>query len=290
MKKNEKMIERLFMGITGLSIVFLALITVFLVVKGSHPFIANNGEDISVVKFLFGDTWQPSNNLYGIGYMIVGTLAATFFSLLLALPVGILTALAIAEILPKKLANLLTTIVELLAGVPSVIFGIFGLGFIVPLVQKISPQTQGQSLIAVILILAMMILPTIIALSTSAIKAVPNAYKEGSLGLGANEIQTCFKVIIPAAKSGIVSGAVLAIGRAIGETMAIILVAGNVASGVPNSLFDQVRPMTANIALEMSYATGVHQEMLFATGLVLFIFIIALNVIIYRIMHRKGGK
>ncbi len=287
MKKQEKYIEQLFKLITVLSVFFLGLITLFLVVKGLKPFITGAANE-SIWAFLTGLTWKPSNNVYGIGYMIVSTLVATMGAIIIAVPLGVLTALAIAEVLPKQLANLMNSAIELLAGIPSVIYGIFGLGLIVPIIAKISPQVQGQSLLAVIIVLTMMILPTIIAISVNAIKAVPNSYKEGSLGLGATKMQTNFKVIIPAAKSGISAGIVLGIGRAIGETMAIILVAGNVAGGLPTSLFDKVRPMTANIALEMSYATGVHQELLFTTGLVLFVFILILNIIMHKLL--KAGK
>ncbi len=287
MKKQEKYIEQLFKLITVLSVFFLGLITLFLVVKGLKPFITGAADE-SILAFLTGLTWKPSNNVYGIGYMIVSTLVATIGAIIIAVPLGVLTALAIAEVLPKRLASLMNSAIELLAGIPSVIYGIFGLGLIVPMIAKISPQVQGQSLLAVIIVLTMMILPTIIAISVNAIKAVPNSYKEGSLGLGATKMQTNFNVIIPAAKSGISAGVVLGIGRAIGETMAIILVAGNVAGGLPTSLFDKVRPMTANIALEMSYATGVHQELLFTTGLVLFIFILILNIIMHKLL--KAGK
>ncbi len=287
MKKQEKYIEQLFKLITVLSVFFLGLITLFLVVKGLKPFITGATNE-SIWAFLTGLTWKPSSDIYGIGYMIVSTLVATIGAIIIAVPLGVLTALAIAEVLPKRVASLMNSAIELLAGIPSVIYGIFGLGLIVPIIAKISPQVQGQSLLAVIIVLTMMILPTIIAISVNAIKAVPNSYKEGSLGLGATKMQTNFKVIIPAAKSGISAGVVLGIGRAIGETMAIILVAGNVAGGLPTSLFDKVRPMTANIALEMSYATGVHQELLFTTGLVLFIFILILNIIMHKLL--KAGK
>lgn len=285
MKKHEKNIELLFKLVTILSVLFLGLITLFLFVKGLSPFFGGK-TDTSIIGFLFGTKWQPSNDIYGIGYMIIATIIATLGAMILAVPIGVLTSLAIVEVLPKKMASVINSAVELLAGIPSVIYGVFGLGFIVPLIAMISPQVQGQSLLAVILVLAIMILPTVIAISATAIRSVPNAYKEGSLGLGATKMHTNFKVILPAAKSGIIAAVVLGVGRAIGETMAIILVAGNVAGGVPTSLFDKVRPMTANIALEMSYASGVHLGMLYATGLVLFIFILILNIIIYRILNR----
>ncbi len=285
MKKYEKNIELLFKLVTILSVLFLGLITLFLFVKGLSPFFGGK-TDTSIIGFLFGTKWQPSNDIYGIGYMIIATIIATFGAMILAVPVGVLTSLAIVEVLPKRIAGIISSAVELLAGIPSVIYGVFGLGFIVPAIAKISPQVQGQSLLAVILVLAIMILPTVIAISATAIRSVPEAYKEGSLGLGATKMHTNLKVILPAAKSGIIAAVVLGVGRAIGETMAIILVAGNVAGGVPTSLFDKVRPMTANIALEMSYASGVHLGMLYATGLVLFLFVLILNIIIYRMLNR----
>ncbi len=289
MREKERYVEQIFKIVTFLSVVFLGLITVFLVIKGLKPFVFNE-TDFGLINFLTGTLWQPSTETYGIGYMIVATMIATLGAIIISVPLGVLTALAIAEVLPKKIAGIMSSAIELLAGIPSVIYGIFGLGFIVPLIAKISPQVQGQSLLAVIIVLTIMILPTIVAISVSAIKAVPNSYKEGSLGLGATEMQTNFKVIIPAAKSGIIAAVVLGVGRAIGETMAIILVAGNVAGGIPISVFDKVRPMTANIALEMSYASGVHQELLFTTGLVLFLFVLILNVIMYRILNSGKEK
>lgn len=178
--------------------------------------------------------------------------------------------------------------VELLAGIPSVLYGVFGLAIIVPTIQEAFNLPKGQSLLTVIIVLAIMMLPTVITVSETAIRAVPNAYKEGSLALGASKTETIFKVIVPAAKSGIMTGVVLGIGRAIGETMAVILVAGNTPV-IPSSIMDSVRPLTTNIALEMGYAFGTHQEMLFATGVVLFTFILILNLVLSKLSN-KGGK
>ena len=168
--------------------------------------------------------------------MIIGTVLSTIGAVLIAVPIALFTSIAIAEVLPKKIASIVRSVIEILAAIPSVIYGIFGLGIIVPLIMNISPQPQGQSLLAVIIVLSMMILPTVVAVSEAAIRSVPQSYKEASLGLGANKIQTIFKVILPAAKSGISAGVVLGIGRALGETMAVILVAGNPGGGVPNSI------------------------------------------------------
>ena len=201
---------------------------------------------------------------------------------------GILTSIFIAEIVPKRISKIMSGAVELLAGIPSVLYGVFGLAIIVPTIQDVFNLPKGQSLLAVIIVLAIMMLPTVITVSETAIRAVPNAYKEGSLALGASKTETIFKVIVPAAKSGIMTGVVLGIGRAIGETMAVILVAGNTPV-IPSSIMDSVRPLTTNIALEMGYAFGTHQEMLFATGVVLFTFILILNLVLSKLSN-KGGK
>ena len=220
--------------------------------------------------------------------MIVASLGATIGALLIGVPVGILTSIFIAEIAPKKIAKIMSGAVELLAGIPSVLYGVFGLAIIVPTIQDVFNLPKGQSLLAVIIVLAIMMLPTVITVSETAIRAVPNAYKEGSLALGASKTETIFKVIVPAAKSGIMTAVVLGIGRAIGETMAVILVAGNTPV-IPSSIMDSVRPLTTNIALEMGYAFGTHQEMLFATGVVLFTFILILNLVLSKLSN-KGGK
>ena len=212
-------------------------------------------------------------------YMIVASVLATFGAVLVGVPIGVLTVVFIAEIAPEWAVKILKPAVELLAGIPSVLYGAFGLGVIVPMIKAISPKVHGQSLFAVIIVLTIMILPTIVSLSESAIKAVPRSYTEASLGLGASKIQTIFKAVLPAAKSGILSAAVLGVGRAIGETMAVMMIAGNPTAGLPNSIWSMVRPLTTNIAMEMSYASGRQAEMLFATGVVLFVFIMCVNLI-----------
>ena len=217
--------------------------------------------------------------------MIVASIVATIGSLIIGVPIGILTAVFIAEVAPKQLAKIISPAVELLAGIPSVLYGVFGLAVIVPGIQNIFNLPKGQSLLAVIIVLAVMMLPTIISVSEIAIRAVPKAYKEGSLALGASKIETIFKVMLPAAKSGILAAVILGIGRALGETMAVILVAGN-SPVLPTSLMDSVRPLTTNIALEMGYAFGTHQEMLFATGVVLFTFILILNLVLNKLSNK----
>ncbi|HAT4191801.1 phosphate ABC transporter permease subunit PstC [Clostridium perfringens] len=281
----ESLTEKIFLISASVAVISLLLIIGFVFYKGLRPFIV---EGYSFWDFMFGTQWIPSANKYGILPMIVASLGATIGALLIGVPVGILTSIFIAEIAPKKIAKIMSGAVELLAGIPSVLYGVFGLAIIVPTIQDVFNLPKGQSLLAVIIVLAIMMLPTVITVSETAIRAVPNAYKEGSLALGASKTETIFKVIVPAAKSGIMTGVVLGIGRAIGETMAVILVAGNTPV-IPSSIMDSVRPLTTNIALEMGYAFGTHQEMLFATGVVLFTFILILNLVLSKLSN-KGGK
>lgn len=263
----------------------LALIVGFVFYKGSYPFIA---EGYSFIDFIFGTDWVPSEDKFGIFPMIVASLFATLGALIIGVPIGLFTAIFLAEIAPKRLAKLISPAIQLLAGIPSVLYGVFGLAIIVPLLQDNFGLARGQSLLAVILVLAIMMLPTIVTVAETSIRAVPKSYTEGSLALGVSHIGTIFKVIVPAAKSGIMAAIVLGLGRAIGETMAVILVAGN-SLIIPTSLTDSVRPLTTNIALEMGYAFGTHQEMLFATGIVLFSFILILNFVLARITARGGN-
>ena len=281
----ESLTEKIFLISASVAVISLLLIIGFVFYKGLRPFII---EGYSFWDFIFGTQWIPSANKYGILPMIVASLGATIGALLIGVPVGILTSIFIAEIAPKKIAKIMSGAVELLAGIPSVLYGVFGLAIIVPTIQEVFNLHKGKSLLAVIIVLAIMMLPTVITVSETAIRAVPNAYKEGSLALGASKTETIFKVIVPAAKSGIMTGVVLGIGRAIGETMAVILVAGNTPV-IPSSIMDSVRPLTTNIALEMGYAFGTHQEMLFATGVVLFTFILILNLVLSKLSN-KGGK
>ena len=281
----ESLTEKIFLISASVAVISLLLIIGFVFYKGLRPFII---EGYSFWDFIFGTQWIPSANKYGILPMIVASLGATIGALLIGVPVGILTSIFIAEIAPKKIAKIMSGAVELLAGIPSVLYGVFGLAIIVPTIQEVFNLPKGQSLLAVIIVLAIMMLPTVITVSETAIRAVPNAYKEGSLALGASKTETIFKVIVPAAKSGIMTGVVLGIGRAIGETMAVILVAGNTPV-IPSSIMDSVRPLTTNIALEMGYAFGTHQEMLFATGVVLFTFILILYLVLSKLSN-KGGK
>jgi len=278
----EKITENIFMFSALLGVACLFLIIGFVFFMGLKPFII---EGYSFIEFIFGSKWIPSAEKFGILPMIVASLFGTLGALLIGVPIGILTAVYIAELAPKKVSKVVSSAVELLAGIPSVLYGIFGIVVIVPAIQNIFNIPKGQTLLAVIIVLSIMVLPTIVSVSETAIRAVPKEYKEGSLALGGTRFQTLFKVILPAAKSGLLSAVVLGLGRALGETMAIILVAGNLAI-LPSSVLDSVRPLTTNIALEMGYAYGVHQEMLFATGAVLFIFILVLNLILNKISNK----
>lgn len=278
----EKVAKNVFLISALIAVISLLLIIGFVFYKGLTPFLFKG---YSFTEFLTGADWVPSADKFGISSMVAASILATIGALAIGVPVGILTAVFIAEVAPKRLAKIISPAVELLAGIPSVLYGVFGLAIIVPGIQNIFNLPKGQSLFAVIIVLAVMMLPTVISVSETAIRAVPQAYKEGSLALGASHIETIFKVVLPAAKSGILAAVVLGVGRALGETMAVILVAGN-SPVMPSSLMDSVRPLTTNIALEMGYAFGTHQEMLFATGVVLFTFILILNIVLNKLSNK----
>lgn len=284
----EKIIETIFFLCAMVSVISVISIIGFVFYKGMAPFLGKNAYHF--FDFIRGVRWDPTNEEYGVFYMILGSVYGAVGAICIGVPIGLLTAVFIAEIAPKSLANIVKPGVELLAGIPSVLYGAFGLGIIVPLINKISPQPQGQSLLAVICVLTIMILPTIITLTESSLRAVPGSYREASLGLGASKTQTIVKMVIPAAKSGILSATVLGIGRAIGETMAVMMIAGNPIGGIPMRIWDKVRPLTTNIAMEMSYASGKHQEMLFATGVILFLFIMIINGTLIKIISKAGDK
>lgn len=280
----EKASKIVFLSSAFVAVLSLLVIIGFVFYKGLTPFLAKG---YSFIDFITGTEWYPSSDKYGVLPMILASIYGTLGSLVLGVPVGILTAVFIAEVAPKKIGKFISGAVELLAGIPSVLFGVFGLAVIVPWIMNTFNLSKGQSILAIILVLSIMMLPTIVTVSESAIRAVPKSYKEASLALGASHIETTFKVVLPAAKSGILSAVVLGLGRAIGETMAIILVAGN-SPVMPKSIMDSVRPLTTNIALEMGYAFGTHQEMLFATGVILFLFILLLNYILIKLSSKEG--
>ena len=251
------------------SIAAVALICAYLLGNG----IPTIGE-IGLGNF-FGKVWKPSKDLYGIFPMIVGSIYVTAGAILIGVPIGLLTAVYLARFCPKGLYRVVKPAVDLMAGIPSIVYGFFGLVLIVPLIRQTFGGT-GTSMLAACVLLGMMILPTIIGVTESAIRSVPESYYEGSLALGATKERSIFCVMLPAAKSGILAAVVLGIGRAIGETMAVVMVAGN-QPRMPQGILKGVRTMTANIVTEMGYATGLHREALIATAVVLFIFILIIN-------------
>lgn len=252
------------------SLSVLALITVFILVKGL-PIISKVG----LFNFIFGMKWAPSQGAFGIFPMIVGSVSVTIGAAILGVPIAICCSIFLAEFAPVPLRNIFRPAIQLLAGIPSVVYGFWGVLFIVPTIRKYLGG-PGLSILAGSIILAIMILPTVISISEVSLLALPRQYKEGGLALGLTQWQTIYSVLLPAAKSGIVSAIILGIGRAIGETMAVIMVLGN-AVALPESILDPVRTLTTNIGIEMGYASGEHQQALFATGIVLFVIIMILN-------------
>lgn len=267
---RERIFHALFLSCAVIGTLSLATIAYF-IVKESIPAFQQAG----VSGIVLGQDWLPPA-LYGVFTMIVASVVSTLGAVVVGVPVGILTAIFIAEIAPKRVANIIRPAVELLAGIPSVVYGFFGLVIIVPLIQDVFQVPAGNTILAGIIVLGVMILPTVITVSETSIRAVPATYKEGSLALGASNIFTIFRILLPAARSGIMTGVILGIARALGETMAIIMVMGN-APAMPEGILDSARTLTANIAIEMSYASGIHASALYATGVVLLVFIMSLN-------------
>ena len=277
--RKEKTIELVFLFVACISILAVALICVFLF-SGGLPAIF----EIGWKEFLLGKQWKPLEGLFGIYPMIIGSIYVTIGAVLLGVPVGILSAVFMAKICPKKLYRFLKPAVELLAGIPSVVYGFFALVVIVPVIRNLFPG-NGLSLLTAAILLGIMILPTIIGVAESAIRAVPEYYYEGALALGATRERSLFCIVLPAAKSGVLAGVVLGIGRAIGETMAVNMVAGN-QKVIPTSIFKGVRTLTTNIVMEMGYAQDLHREALIANGVVLFVFILIINSIFFFIKKR----
>lgn len=267
---KERIFHALFLGSAIIGIVSLALIAYYIFAESLPAF-----REVGVSAIVFGDQWLPPA-LFGVLTMIVASIVSTLGAVVIGVPIGILTAIFIAEIAPKRVADIIRPAVELLAGIPSVVYGFFGLVIIVPLIQDIFQVPAGNTILAGMIVLGVMILPTVITVSETSIRAVPHAYKEGSLALGASKTYTIFKILVPAARSGIMTAVILGIARALGETMAIIMVMGN-APAMPSGILDSARTLTANIAIEMSYASGLHANALYATGIVLLAFIMVLN-------------
>ncbi|NLK45046.1 MAG: phosphate ABC transporter permease subunit PstC [Treponema sp.] len=280
LKIREKLFKYIFLFCGAFSIMAVVLICLFLFANGI-PAIYK----IGVVNFLFGQRWKPANEIFGIFPMIVGSLYVTAGAIVFGVPIGLMTAIFISKFCPKKLRKIFKPAVDLLAGIPSVVYGFFGLMVIVPFVRE-TFGGNGSSILTVSILLGMMILPTIISVSESSLNAVPSSYYEGSRALGASHERSVFKVTLPAAKSGILAGIILGIGRAIGETMAVIMVAGNQAR-IPTSILKGVRTLTGNIVIEMGYATDLHRDALIATGVVLFVFILIINLSFNLVKNKK---
>lgn len=286
---KEKIMEIVFLLTACVSILAVALICIFLFANG-FPAI----KKIGVLDFLTGTDWRPSNNRFGIFPMILGSIYVTAGALIIGVPIGILMAIFMANFCPAKLHKILKPIVDLLAGIPSIIYGFFGLVVLVPFIRDFARAHfgknggDGYSILTASILLGIMILPTIISVSESAIRAVPEGYYEGALALGATHERSVFKTVVPAAKSGIFAAIILGVGRAIGETMAVMMVAGN-QPRIPGSIFNGVRTMTSNIVIEMGYATDLHREALIATGVVLFVFILIIN-FSFSMIKRRADK
>ncbi len=271
MKNTKEKVMKLLFFLTALvSIAAVILICIFLFASGIPAI-----KEIGVFKFLLGTSWKPANNLYGILPMIVGSFYVTAGALIIGVPIGILTAVFMARFAPRSIYAPLKAAVNLMAGIPSVVYGFFGLVVLVPFIRE-AFGGRGMSVLTASVLLGLMILPTIISVSETSIRAVPESYYEGGLALGASHERSVFFTVLPAAKSGIFAGVVLGIGRAVGETMAVMMVAGNQAV-IPDSMLSGVRTLTTNIVLEMGYSTDLHREALIGTAVVLFVFILIIN-------------
>lgn len=279
---KETVMQWVFTVCACVSILAVALICLFLFANGI-PTIA----EIGPLQFLLGTNWKPGNDLYGILPMILGSIYVTAGAIVVGVPVGLLTAVYMSRFASNKVNKVLLPAVQLLAGIPSVVYGFFGMVVLVPAIQAVLKTDfvrkviginngKGMSLFTASLLLGIMILPTIITVSKTSLDAVPESYYEGSLALGATHERSVFFTVLPAAKSGVMSAVILGIGRAIGETMAVVMVAGN-QTWMPQGLFQGLRTMTSNIVIEMGYAAGLHREALIATGVVLFVFILIIN-------------
>ena len=279
---KETVAKVLFTAAAGVSILAVALICVFLFASGV-PAIA----EIGPLEFLTGTVWKPGSDIYGILPMILGSIYATLGALVIGVPIGLFCAVYLSRFASPRIKRLLTPGVELLAGIPSVIYGFFGLVVLVPLIRQVF-HVQGMSLLAASIILGVMILPTIITVARNSLDAVPESYYEGALALGADHERGVFRVLVPAAGSGIMAGVVLGVGRAIGETMAVVMIAGNQVQ-IPDSLLDGVRTLTTNIVMEMGYAADLHRDALIATAVVLFVFVLVIN-LVFAALNARSRK
>ncbi len=280
MRGRGKFVERVLFLLALSSISSLILITVFIFMEGL-PLILQTG----LKDFILSSHWAPTKGHFGIGAMIISSLLVTLGALVIGVPLGLACAIVLAEFSHERVKSILKPTLELLAGIPSVVYGFLGVIWLVPLIRNYLGG-PGLSLLAASLILGIMILPTVISISIDALSAVPNRYRDGSIALGATQWQTVRRVVLPAASSGIITAIILGMGRAVGETMAVIMVAGN-ALQLPTSILDPVRTLTSNIALELGYAAGRHREALFATGIVLFVIIMILNLSATLVTRRR---
>ena len=280
---RERVMQIVFLIAACISILAVALICIYLFANGLPAIF-----EIGPLNFLLGTDWRPNADHYGIFPMILGSIYVTAGAIIVGVPLGLLAAIFMAKFCPTALYQSLNPAVDLLAGIPSIVYGFFGLMVVVPLMQQLFSNTSGKSILTASVLLGIMILPTIIGVSESAIRAVPDSYYDGALALGASHERSVFFVTVPAAKSGIMAGIILGVGRAIGETMAVIMIAGNQPQ-IPDSLLDGVRTLTGNIVMEMGYSTGLHREALIATGVVLFVFILIIN-LLFSIIKRKERK
>ena len=282
-KTSERLMQIVFFVAACTSVLAVALICIFLFANGI-PAIAK----IGIPDFLLGQKWKPSNNLYGILPFILGSIYVTAGSIVIGVPLALLLSVFLAFYCPKRLYPVLKTMVNLMAGIPSVVYGFFGLVMIVPLMRQITGK-DGSTMLTASILLGIMILPTVTGVTESALCSVPMSYYEGALALGATHERSVFCTIFPAAKSGIMAGVVLGIGRSIGETMAVIMVAGN-QTWMPQGLLKGVRTMTTNIVMEMGYAADLHREALIATGVVLFVFILIINLCVSALKRKAESE
>jgi len=279
----ERCMQGLFFVCGFIAIVFVLLITIYLIISGLPAI-----REIGLVEFLFGTRWESTNKTdpaFGILPMILTSIYGTAGAIIIGVPIGFLTSIYLSKVASPKVAGIIRPVVDLLAGIPSVVYGLVGMMVLVPWIRETFHTPAGESLLAAIVVLAVMILPSIISVSETALKAVPREYEEASLALGATELETYFRVSAPAAKSGIAAAVVLGVGRAIGEAMAILMVAGNVAN-MPG-LLTSVKFLTTGIASELSYSSGLQRQALFSIGLVLFLFIMCINVLLNVFLKRN---
>lgn len=281
-KYSEKLMHFVFFISALISIISVLLICGFLFINGIPAI-----NEIGLTNFLFGTKWAPSDipAQYGIFPMIVGSIYITIGSLIIGVPLGVLTAIYLATTCPENIYKIIKPCIDLMAGIPSIVYGFFGMVFIVPIISNIF-KVNGNTILTASILLGIMILPTIINLSESALRAVPGSYKEGALALGASDERSIFKVVVPSAKSGIYASIILGIGRSIGETMAVIMVSGS-QPRVPSTILEGARTLTSNIVMELGYAEGLHRDALIATAVVLFVFILLIN-ICFSILKRRS--